>query len=461
MAQDDQSVSVPAIQATAMPSPYVIRIVVEKLFGQYDYDLLPTNPQGADVPNLLILYGENGTGKTTVLWLLYHLLSKEVGHGHKTFLARTRFATFSVSLADGFRIAAKRERNTLIGSYLIAIKTAQGAIHELYIKADEKNVVQLPTEEDKAAFVEFIKLLPELHLSFLPDTRRTIPDPNPEEDEESQFRAIRLMSGTFVSGQAMQTRRPESAPEIALGKVFRWVSKQALKGSTEGQLNVNAVYADIVNRIASPSRSRTLEASVNPDSLIGTLQQQAEATKQYSKFGFTSDLQVESFVRAIIKNRTSKQRLTIIGQILRPYLEGNAVRLSALKEVQEIVTTFVDSMNSFYVNKRVAFDLRDGVKIYTPDGKRMSPRVLSSGEKELMLLFCNVVMAKKTATIFIIDEPELSLNVIWQRTLISALLKLVGSSQVQFLLATHSIELLSLHMDCVMRLSVNTRQQNG
>ena len=152
--------------------------------------------------------------------------------------------------------------------------------------------------------------------------------------------------------------------------------------------------------------------------------------------------------------------MSVIGQILRPYIEGNAVRLNALKDVQEIVTTFVDSMNSFYINKQVRFDLRDGVKIYTRDRKRINPRMLSSGEKELLLLFCNVLVAKKTETVFIIDEPELSLNVTWQRMLINALLRLVGTSKVQFLLATHSIELLSLYMDCVMRLSVNGEQSN-
>ena len=70
----------------------------------------------------------------------------------------------------------------------------------------------------------------------------------------------------------------------------------------------------------------------------------------------------------------------------------------------------------------------------------------------MLLLFCNTVRARAQATILIIDEPELSLNVKWQRRLIEALLQLVVGTRVQFVLATHSIELLAKHKQAVVRL---------
>ena len=51
-----------------------------------------------------------------------------------------------------------------------------------------------------------------------------------------------------------------------------------------------------------------------------------------------------------------------------------------------------------------------------------------------------------------IDEPELSLNVKWQRELTKTLLGFIVGTRTQFILATHSIELLSRRQDCVVKL---------
>ena len=75
-------------------NPYSIsRITVEKLFGQFTYEL-PSREDPADRSNLFILYGDNGSGKTTILNLLFHLLSSEEHQGHKTFVLRVWFKRF-------------------------------------------------------------------------------------------------------------------------------------------------------------------------------------------------------------------------------------------------------------------------------------------------------------------------------------------------------------------------------
>ena len=56
-------------------SYYVRRIYVEKLFGQYTYDLKLDSAKLTHPTNLLILYGDNGSGKTTILKLILSLLT--------------------------------------------------------------------------------------------------------------------------------------------------------------------------------------------------------------------------------------------------------------------------------------------------------------------------------------------------------------------------------------------------
>jgi energy-coupling factor transporter ATP-binding protein EcfA2 len=136
-------------------------------------------------------------------------------------------------------------------------------------------------------------------------------------------------------------------------------------------------------------------------------------------------------------------------------MDSNEVRFAALDSLQKTLATFVDELNvRFLMNKRISFNLAGGVRVES-SGQVLDPRVLSSGEKQLLVLFCNVAQASDRESIFIIDEPELSLNVEWQRFLIDALQKL-GSGNIQFIFATHSLELLARHRKNVAKL-VNRR----
>ena len=79
----------------------------------------------------------------------------------------------------------------------------------------------------------------------------------------------------------------------------------------------------------------------------------------------------------------------------------------------------------------------------------ISSDLLSSGEKQLLsFLAYNAFMQN---AIFIIDEPELSLHVDWQRQLFPTLLK-QGTSN-QFIVATHSPFIYSKYPDKELMLS--------
>jgi ABC-type sulfate/molybdate transport systems ATPase subunit len=54
-------------------------------------------------------------------------------------------------------------------------------------------------------------------------------------------------------------------------------------------------------------------------------------------------------------------------------------------------------------------------------------------------------------SVLLIDEPELSLNIKWQRKLIQALRDIVPQKKVQFVFVTHSIEFLSEYVDNVVK----------
>lgn len=68
---------------------------------------------------------------------------------------------------------------------------------------------------------------------------------------------------------------------------------------------------------------------------------------------------------------------------------------------------------------------------------------LSSGEQQMLLLLARLVAHATPEVLFVVDEPEASLHVAWQRALPGVLDLLRDSFQLQFAIATHSPVLLS------------------
>ena len=59
-----------------------------------------------------------------------------------------------------------------------------------------------------------------------------------------------------------------------------------------------------------------------------------------------------------------------------------------------------------------------------------------SGEKQLLILLSETLLQRERPYIFIADEPELSLHVLWQEKLIASLRALNPAAQI--IAATHS-----------------------
>jgi|SRR5208283_1085076 len=415
---------------------FIERVYVEGLFGQFDHDLNFGDRRPSD-PNLLILYGENGTGKTTLLWLMYHLLNKEGGRGHRSYLAGHQFKRIEVVFSDDVRMSAVRESATS-GSFVmkLARPDAESSSFAYAINKEGKIPSSISAVKEHQ---EFIECLPAFNFGFLPHDRST------------RIHSAKGDRGVADPRAALGHPEPMSPIRSSITNAIGTARRQAIMASNQGQLSVNAIYTELIRQIA-------LVALTSPESgsdevrykLLGRLQEQARVTQQYSKFGLISELQVEGLLETL--KTMPPNRLSIVDKVLEPFLRGNEARLEALNALYIALTTTVETINSLYLHKQITLDLAGGVSISTPGGT-LQPEQLSSGEQELLILFCEVISALRPDTMLFIDEPELSLNVSWQRALLKALLRCAGGSTVQFVIATHSIELLANHRSNVVRLS--------
>lgn len=104
------------------------------------------------------------------------------------------------------------------------------------------------------------------------------------------------------------------------------------------------------------------------------------------------------------------------------------------------IKEFEDSMNRFLKHSRKDLHIDPLGKIRISQlGNPIDISLLSSGEKQLLILMTHARFGFNKKSTFIVDEPELSLHMRWQEMLIGALLE--GNKNNQFIFATHSPEI--------------------
>jgi len=92
-------------------------------------------------------------------------------------------------------------------------------------------------------------------------------------------------------------------------------------------------------------------------------------------------------------------------------------------------------VNKFFNNKSFKIEKNGEFKIYS--GMRtVKLKDLSSGEKHILAILGRAALSKEKGSVFIADEPELSLHLTWQRMILPSILQLSPKSQI--IVATHS-----------------------
>jgi len=134
--------------------------------------------------------------------------------------------------------------------------------------------------------------------------------------------------------------------------------------------------------------------------------------------------------------------------VIEPYIASLEKRVDANRQLLDMAFQFEHNVNAFLTRKRMNFTLESGIQFVDDSGDIIEPQDLSSGERHLLYLFSASLLSRERNSIIIVDEPELSLNYKWQRLLVGALLEIAGEG-AQFLMATHSFEIISKYKDAV------------
>ena len=418
------------------------KIRIEKLFGLYNYTL-----EADDLfDDAMILYGDNGIGKSTILRLVFDLLSPSNNKGHRTSLSKGHFSYLEVQLSSGVKLTAENivsetgrkvlklvifeneievaiwlhsesnsdVRKMKVGNdivYMNALDSLESFEFE-YIqgkvrKRKEKNNDKRHITGESIYIRKLQEVVP---LTFILNADRMLDgDSISDADDEIEYRRI-MHYGEPGSIRELVAKSREIALTQALNAASRWISRKAVLGTNQGADNVHSTYIRILKHIVSPKSEIAREINKEEiDELKRRVESLGDETARLAKYELATALDMTDFSRVLKTQRNSTSFLSI--DLLTPYIESLDVRLEAVRSIYVIIDKFITIINEFLTDKEIGFHLSQGFYIKNRFEEKLSASQLSSGEQQLLLLFCNVlvVLFKSSTILFAISSRLRSL----------------------------------------------------
>ncbi len=169
----------------------------------------------------------------------------------------------------------------------------------------------------------------------------------------------------------------------------------------------------------------------------------------YSKYDLVNMKNIEHNIinRGVITNNNMF--------LLKLYLDDMLLKLEPIDYIFSKIKLFENIINESVLSfKRILFSRDDGFYFISNNGSKIDYDLLSSGEKNQLIMIFNLIFNSHYHGIVLIDEPEISLHVSWQSNFINSILKIKNINLFDnVVISTHSPTIIGNHWDWVCDLS--------
>lgn len=136
-------------------------------------------------------------------------------------------------------------------------------------------------------------------------------------------------------------------------------------------------------------------------------------------------------------------------KVLSVYLNDSEEKLKIYDDLLAKIELFVNIINQKdFAFKSIKISSDKGFSFYqNKQQQELSLADLSSGEQQEVVLLYELLFKTTPNTLILIDEPEISLHVLWQKAFIDDLQKIAAIKKINFLVSTHSPQIINNHWD--------------
>ena len=426
----------------------ITKLTIKNLHGHNNYDVDFNS-------DITFLYGDNGCGKTTILNIVTFIITGSV---YKLYDYKFDEITLTYQPTDSKihqRIVVSiNEDNEMLITFASNTAKLEPRIEYISRASDERE------DLNRLYFSEY-PILEEIKNTFnyvyLPLNR------NSSLSLEHPY-AIRSRKMAQLRYNHTRGRYSDSRADPTLYEVEALVAS-AFNKSTLTLNRINEEFSDSILKafldvedIISTDKIVQYMLSLNVTKIKQMQAEYIKVLKTLDKWDDTSKSKVNSFFdslqRDINANKNNKNNVNIefffklseVSKITNIIDKAEAAE-NAKKEARRPIDTFLSTVNSFIAtsNKEIDIDEEGVIFLRTGDQKPIGIQHMSSGEKQIVTFFAYLVFGLETTnqSIFIVDEPELSLHLKWQRQFVDAIMEI--NSNVQLIFATHAPEIIGRH----------------
>jgi predicted ATPase len=433
----------------------VNNIQVEGLFELFNHRVdLNTNER------VTILHGPNGVGKTMILRMVNALLDARFA-----LFQRVSFHRFALELTDSRTVEitlgpAKLPRKSLkapsgwrkkpLRSLHLTLFRGGKQIDRHDISADQDVAVMADAIASRIPWVHrydedvwlderegTVLLLPEEVVArYAHEVPSTIGLPRRSADPDWLKEVREKVKVHFIAAQRLIRVAPED------GRHYR-TGPRTLSTVLDYARDLKSRINDTMARYGQ--QSQTLDQSF-PQRLLGSgaatlpagaLKQRMEKLDERRNglkgIGLLDKLESHPFDTAALETLEPAQQ-----RVMALYVEDTERKLSQLDDLARRARLLLDNVNRKFHHKRVRIDRERGLVAEDDQGRELDLDALSSGEQHELVLHYDLLFRVRQNTLVLIDEPELSLHVAWQKRFLPDLLEIVATAEFDVLMATHS-----------------------
>ena len=438
----------------------ISRIAVHGLFDRFNHELT-FDP----CERITIMIGPNGYGKTTILRILNMLFNYS-----PRSLGRIPFEELLVDFDDGSRLTVIRvpDESSPRLSYITStqetesyipepLNTSQGVSFPLGIIEDIiPGLEQIGSSEWRNVHTSEI-----LELDDVIETYADILPINVEEQEIppwlEEIRAslpVRFIDTerlTDLSTSRRRLRRRSSYSHMAPERTVRLYSER-LARKVQQTLTEYATLSQSLDR-SFPARLVEEPASkpLSIDQLTEILAKVEQRRSEIVEAGLLPQ-EHESLSVPVIKSVDESTR-----SVLAVYAQDATKKLDVFDNLYARANAFARIANARLLYKQVSVS-QEGLKVLDSDGSGLELEMLSSGEQHEVVLLFDLLFGTEENSLIMVDEPELSLHVAWQREMLKDLQKMAELSDFRVLLATHSPQIIGDRWNLTIQLQGPDRE---
>lgn len=138
----------------------------------------------------------------------------------------------------------------------------------------------------------------------------------------------------------------------------------------------------------------------------------------------------------LVQRRYLDYQVNVGNRMISLLTSGDPETRVKAMEAANLKNRFLDIVDELFAETGKRIDRTSNELAFLQYDEKLSPYVLSSGEKQMLLILLTVLTEDQEPYVLFMDEPEASLHFEWQKQLISIVREL--NPQAQMLLTTHS-----------------------